>query len=295
VEDQPVRKDDPASIYRFILDRELGNQGFFAWGFLDRETLEETITASKADQAALSRYGIEHTESVAVVALRYGEGAFAPPLWASEKTRESGSVTVQIARFARANWYGEILARLKVAVTGLIGSTSAMGLSIPPSKTWKRLSNSALPERALALAAGLGALGKNGLLIAKPRGGGEASSAVLLGLLLCPVSLGVAEKAVPLSAPCGPCRRCLDACPTKALSGEGRDFSRELCLQNWTARDLNPPPVVERSLGTILYGCDSCLKACPYFTIDPLARTELGKLGPELPADFFSGRNGPGD
>jgi epoxyqueuosine reductase QueG len=40
-------------------------------------------------------------------------------------------------------------------------------------------------------------------------------------------------------------------------------------------------------MDSILYGCDLCLEACPYFRIDPEARTELGQLGPRLPARFF--------
>ncbi|MCX7027569.1 MAG: hypothetical protein NT061_08830 [Spirochaetes bacterium] len=291
MEDSPPCGMDKAASFRGILDMELRNQGFFSWGFLDKEAFKAVIDDSQAKPAAFARYGIDETESVVVVALRYGEGEFDPPAWAASRASESSeAVFVEIARFARANWYGEILARLKAAVEGLIDAASGMGFALPPSRRWKRLVNSALPERDLALGAGLGAQGKNGLVIADRRGKGDvkSSSAVLLGLLLCPAGLGRAPKAVPAHvAPCGSCRSCLDVCPTKALGGEEMAFCRELCLQNWTARDLDPPLAVEESMGSILYGCDACLGACPYFRTDPGARTELGILGPRLPVDFF--------
>jgi epoxyqueuosine reductase QueG len=286
-----ARDADLGSTYRSLLEKKLQEQGFFSWGFLDKVSLEATIRASGTDPETMRRYGIDETESVAVVALRYGEGEYDMPSWAEASCPgPGGTAFVELARFARANWYGEILLRLKAAVSGLVGAASEMGLEPPSPKRWKRLSNSSLPERPLALAAGLGVLGRNGLLIAQPRSGESKtpSSALLLGLLLCPVGLGETPRTRESPRdPCGECRRCLEACPTNALGGEGGGFTRELCRQNWMARDLEPPSAVEEKMGSILYGCDICLKACPHFRTDPEAETELGILGPRLPARFF--------
>ena len=276
--------------YRALLERELEGAGFFTWGFLDKKALSAVLADCGTDPSVRRRYGIDEAEGLAVVALRYGEGEFPAPSWAGSDTFDPDeTASVELARFARANWYGEILARLGGAVQHLVEKASQRGLDPPPPKRWKRLSNSPLPERLLALAAGLGVLGKNGLLIAEPRSAnrGAATSAILIGLLVCPANFGEAPSAASSGKnTCASCNACIEACPTNALR-EGEGFQRKLCLQNWTARDLDPPPAVEERMGSILYGCDRCLESCPHFLTDPGAHTDLGILGPRLPARFF--------
>jgi epoxyqueuosine reductase len=146
----------------------------------------------------------------------------------------------------------------------------------------------------LAIAAGLGFQGKNNLLIAAARGGSgkpKFSSAVVLGLLVCPEEIDFEpESAQECDSPfpgCGLCERCIAACPSGALASSGSGFSRERCIQHWTSRDETPPGDIVKARGARLYGCDICLEACPYFLTDAKAKPEPGRLGPSLPVAYF--------
>jgi epoxyqueuosine reductase len=108
-------------------------------------------------------------------------------------------------------------------------------------------------EKALAVRAGLGWQGRNTLVL-HPRLG---STFVLCGLL--------ADRPLPartlIADGCGSCRRCIDACPTGALSLPGvLDAGR--CLSRWTTAGLEPPPSLPR--GPYARGCDVCQDVCPF-------------------------------
>ncbi len=110
-------------------------------------------------------------------------------------------------------------------------------------------------ERFFAEACGLGWIGRHGLLL-RPRLGSYCFLASLLTTLELPAD-------TPMPNRCGSCRRCLDACPTKALTGEWCDARR--CLAYWTIEAKGPePPAIREARGERLYGCDACQEACPW-------------------------------
>ncbi|HWR10419.1 MAG TPA: 4Fe-4S double cluster binding domain-containing protein [Rectinemataceae bacterium] len=292
-----------SALVRSLLAASLAAEGFYGIAFLPRESFMETLAAAAAPEAARRKYDVDSVESVAVLALRYGEGDYPTPPWADARPGETmGSPPLRIARFARANWYSELSGRMLSAVARTIADAAKKGLVLPSARKWHRLVNSGLPEKPLAVKAGLGWMGKNTILIARRGAEGklsshpEYSSAVALGLLLCPVDLEPAVP-VPLGNLCGECGRCVDACPTGAL-GEGRGideeegrafrYDRKRCIQHWTTLDEAPPPDIKAAWNGRLYGCDSCLEACPHFRTDPLADCGIGRLGPSLPARYFT-------
>lgn len=113
-----------------------------------------------------------------------------------------------------------------------------------------------LMERYWAVQAGLGWRGKHGLLII-PRMG----SYHVLGALLVNVEL---TYDTPMSERCGRCRRCLDACPTKALIAPGVMDARR-CISYLTIESsAEIPEELAPLLGNRLYGCDTCQDVCPW-------------------------------
>lgn len=110
-------------------------------------------------------------------------------------------------------------------------------------------------ERFFAARAGLGWIGRHGLLV-RPQGGSFCFLASILTTLELPVD-------APMPSHCGSCRRCEQACPTGALCGGSCDA--RLCLSHWTIEAKSPPPPdIRRQQGARLYGCDACQEACPW-------------------------------
>ncbi|HBF35457.1 TPA: tRNA epoxyqueuosine(34) reductase QueG [Candidatus Sumerlaeota bacterium] len=111
-------------------------------------------------------------------------------------------------------------------------------------------------ERGYAQKAGLGFVGKNNCLIHPVFG-----SWFLLGGLLTTLKL---PEDAPLPNGCGECRRCLDACPGRALIRPYCLDARK-CLSYWTVENRGAwPEDVRANVGDRLFGCDACQEACPY-------------------------------
>ena len=123
-------------------------------------------------------------------------------------------------------------------------------------------------ERHWAVQAGIGWVGHNRQLTIPHKG-----SYFFIGELLIDAEL---EYDMPFTANhCGNCRKCLDNCPTGALSNDG--FDARKCLSYLTIEYRGElTENIGKKMGNNFYGCDCCLKACPHnrFSI-PNSTTEF--------------------
>lgn len=112
-------------------------------------------------------------------------------------------------------------------------------------------------ERSYARQAGLGWIGKNNLLINKQFG-----SWLYLAALLTTEEL---EYDRPYDENlCGNCRKCLDACPTGALTSANKLDAR-LCMSYLTIEYKGRIPTdLAKACGNRLFGCDTCQDVCPW-------------------------------
>ena len=136
-----------------------------------------------------------------------------------------------------------------------------------PSKELKKnyyrvaVDSAPLLERYWALQAGLGWIGRNHNLIIPHKG-----SFFVLGELLLTAEVDCYDS--PIESRCGTCRRCIDACPTCALTDSGVDTQR--CLSYLTIEHRGPFSPEQATLirqqptPYYIYGCDRCQRACPH-------------------------------
>lgn len=124
-------------------------------------------------------------------------------------------------------------------------------------------------ERGWAERAGIGFLGKNGMLISR-----EFGNWLLLAGILTRVDLAADE---PLRAQsvqagtearvgllCGKCSRCIKVCPTEAIPEPGLVDARR-CISYQTIENKEfIPRELRAGIGDHIFGCDLCLEVCPW-------------------------------
>jgi epoxyqueuosine reductase len=167
----------------------------------------------------------------------------------SEADEEADSEIAQtIARYARGRDYHN---GMRKKLRKLARFTRSFGASARPL-----CDEEPILERAWAARAGLGFVGKNGLLIVPGVG-----SFVLLGEVVTTLEV---EPDPPIPERCGSCTRCLDACPTNAFDApfvlDPRRCIAYLTIEHRSAIE----PSLREGVGTHLFGCDDCQTVCPF-------------------------------
>ena len=188
--------------------------------------------------------------SVVVVALNY----FTP------HQHQQSSTTGKVSRYAWGDDYHDVVKEKLLSLLAWIREQepSAVGkvcVDIQP-----------VMDKAWAVRAGLGWLGKHSNVITPEHG-----SWVFIGELL--LNLELEHDTERIEDHCGTCTLCIDACPTAAIT-EPYVVDSNKCI-SYTTIELRAPELpaeIESSLSGWLYGCDICQDVCPWNRFEETTR-----------------------
>ena len=184
------------------------------------------------------------TVRVISVGLDYGQDDDAA--WA---TLADGS-RAYVARYALGRDYHKLMRRrLQQLADQIAAETGPFGYRV-------FVDSAPVLERALARNAGLGWIGKHTCLIDK-----DGGSWFFLGEIYVDIPLPVDA---PATAHCGTCTRCIDICPTRAITAPQRLDARR-CISYLTIEHEGAIPLELREpIGNRIFGCDDCQLVCPW-------------------------------
>jgi epoxyqueuosine reductase len=136
-------------------------------------------------------------------------------------------------------------------------------------------------ERIYAKYAGIGWTGKNTCILTQKLG-----SWLFLGVIATSLEVPVNVAEVPADR-CGSCRRCIEACPTEALTAP-YEMDAGLCIAYLTIEKRGEiPNGLRAKMGRQVFGCDICQDVCPWnrrapVSGDPQLQTREELVNPAL-------------
>jgi epoxyqueuosine reductase len=154
----------------------------------------------------------------------------------------------RIARYALGDDYHELIKERLHALADRIRELA------PEAQTRAAVDTAPVMEKELAARAGIGWMGKNTCIINENIG-----SWIFLGEVITTLPLPVDEPAVDR---CGTCTRCIDACPTQAITAPYQLDARR-CISYMTIEHRTPLES-PADLANWIYGCDICQDVCPW-------------------------------
>ncbi len=169
--------------------------------------------------------------------------------YASERPAASeGSLSNHVARYALGDDYHLVLDGMLRELEAALG---------PDVKTWRYVDTGPLSDRSYAAQAGLGWIGRNGMLITEEHG-----SYFFIGTLLTSLENNIPASEV--ADRCGTCTRCVDACPTHAIL-PNRTIESHNCISYGTIEHRGAlPDSIREHLEGNAFGCDICQEVCPW-------------------------------
>jgi epoxyqueuosine reductase len=178
-------------------------------------------------------------QTVIVLCIPYGAGEPGAP------------ADVAIARYARGRDYHYAHRDRMRTLRGRL-------LALDPSlRSYACVDAGAAMEKAWAERAGLGFIGKNGVVINRRLG-----SWFTLSLMV--IDRGVDAYDEPHARMCGTCDKCLTACPTQAFPSPGVVDARRCLSYHTVENHADVPTEIRARFGRQVFGCDVCQEVCPF-------------------------------
>ena len=179
--------------------------------------------------------------------------AVSPPAGTEAAPASTGGAPFPRAWISRYAWGKDYHQIMRARLEKLRASIEDLA---PGVETRVYVDTGPVVERAFARYSGIGWTGKNTCLINPAKG-----SWFFLGVILTSLAL---EPDLPAPDRCGSCTRCLDACPTGALTRPYvMDASRCIAYLNIELKGSIPEKYREQ-IGSNVFGCDICQDVCPW-------------------------------
>jgi epoxyqueuosine reductase len=241
--------------------------------WLDRgEGGEMNYLARNAEKRCDPQQVLPAGKTVIVLALNYFQGGgFESPLSAASPRKIAAHTAPsasggRIARYAWGDDYHKLIEKKLTVLDDFLrryGGTQKCYVDTGP-----------MLERDHAATAGVGWHGKSTMLLNRQLGTWFFLAEILTTLEFAP---DPAQKNY-----CGRCTRCIDACPTGAITAPHQVDARR-CISYLTIELKGSIPVELRPLiGDRIYGCDDCLDACPWNRFAKASRESAFAMRPEI-------------
>ncbi len=194
------------------------------------------------------------------------QGWIARYAWTGEQSREAG--------VRPSDYHKVLLKRLR-------GVESRLKDELGDFESRCYVDTGPVVERIYAKYAGIGWTGKNTCILNQKLG-----SWLFLGVIATSLEVPAPVAEVPVDR-CGSCRRCIEACPTGALTAPYQ-MDAGLCISYLTIEKRGEIPMELRAkMGRQVFGCDICQDVCPWnrkapISNDPQLQTRGELVNPAL-------------
>ncbi|MGA7315079.1 MAG: tRNA epoxyqueuosine(34) reductase QueG [Silvibacterium sp.] len=235
-------------------------------GELIRSSVRTAFPWAKSVIVCVANYNAAHPRSIDPASP--DAGWVARYAWSGFRSEsESGSESTSAMR--PTDYHKVLLKRLETLNASL---RQALG----PFESRSYVDTGPLVERVYARYAGLGWVGKNTCILNQQLG-----SWFFLGVILTSLELPPEDLSSFAPDRCGSCTRCIDACPTQALTPYQMDASR--CISYLTIEKRGAiPDDLRDGIGRQIFGCDICQDVCPWNRRAPIASDPQLAPRPEL-------------